>query len=52
MSDPVYWVYILHCENIECFKNVKIIKNDGCNLKELRDNGFIKKTIDDIIFDI
>ena len=44
--------HILHCENIECFKNVKIIKNDGCNLKELRDNGFIKKTIDDIIFDI
>jgi hypothetical protein len=42
--------HILHCENIESFKNVKIIKSDGCNLKQLRDNGFIKKTIDDIIF--
>jgi len=40
---------ILHCENIECFTNVKIIKSEGCNLKSLRDNGFIKKTIDDII---
>ena len=44
--------HILHCENIESFKNVKIIKNDNCNLKELRDNGFIKKTIDDIFFSI
>ena len=44
--------HILHCENIECFTNVKIIKNNNCNLKELRDNGFIKNTIDDIIFSI
>lgn len=42
--------HISHCENIENFPNVKIIKNKGCNLKELRDNGFIKKTIDDILF--
>jgi predicted esterase YcpF (UPF0227 family) len=42
--------HISHCENIECFTNVKIIKNNSCNLKEIRDSGFIKKTIDDIIF--
>ena len=41
---------ISQCENIECFTNVKIIKNDGCNLKQLRDDGIIKKMIDDIIF--
>jgi len=44
--------HILHCENIECFSNVKIIKNNGCNLKKLRDSGFIKKTIDDIILEV
>jgi hypothetical protein len=44
--------HISHCENIECFTNVKIIKNEKCNLKELRDNGFIKNTIDDIIFSV
>ena len=38
--------HILHCENIECFTNVKITKNKGCDLKSLRDSGFIKKTID------
>lgn len=42
--------HISHCENIEQFTNVKIIKNSSCNLKELRDNGFIKKTIDKILF--
>jgi hypothetical protein len=41
---------ISHCENIEFYKNVKIIKNHGCNLKELRDNGFIKKQLDKILF--
>jgi len=44
--------HISHCENIECFTNVKIIKNKGCNLKSLRDTGFIKNTIDDIIFSV
>jgi hypothetical protein len=44
--------HILHCENIECFANVKIIKNNSCNLKELRDNGFIKNILDSIIFGI
>lgn len=41
--------HISHCENIECFTNVTIIKKYGCDLKQLRDDGFIKKTIDDIL---
>ena len=41
--------HILHCEHLNCFPNVKILKNNKCNLKELRDGGFIKKTIDSII---
>jgi hypothetical protein len=42
--------HILHCENIECFSNVKIIKtNGGVNLKESRNNGSLKKLIDDIL---
>jgi len=44
--------HISQCVNIACFTNVKIIKNKGFyNLKELRDNGFIKKIIDNIIFE-
>jgi len=39
--------HIRHCENIDCFSNVKIIKNNGLNIKQLRDNGSIKKIIDD-----
>lgn len=39
--------HIRHCENIECFSNVKIIKNNGLYMKQLRDNGSIKKIIDD-----
>ena len=42
--------HILHCENIESFVNVKIIKNDGCDLKTLRDKGVIKSLIDSILF--
>ncbi len=41
--------HILHCENIECFLNVKIIKTNGVNLKQLRDDGSIKKILDDIL---
>lgn len=43
--------HISHCENIECFTNVKIFRLNGVNLKELRDNGFIKKIIDEILFE-
>jgi hypothetical protein len=45
--------HISQCTNIECFTNVTIIKDDeGCDLKCLRDNGFIKKTIDCIFSEI
>ena len=41
--------HISHCENLEDFQNVKIIKGENCILKELRDNGYIKILIDSII---
>lgn len=41
--------HISHCRNLEIFQNVIIIKGKNCNLKELRDDGFIKKTLDTII---
>lgn len=37
--------HILHCENIDCFKNVKIHRMKSIDMKELRDNGTIKKLI-------
>jgi len=43
--------HISHCENIECFKNVKIIKLEKCDLKVLRNNGIIKTIIDNILKD-
>jgi len=42
--------HIRHCNNLQEFKNVKIIKKNNCNLKQLRDEGVIKKIIDDIIY--
>jgi len=44
--------HILHCENIDCFSNVKIININGVDMKELRDNGFIKKIINDILLEV
>ncbi len=41
--------HISHCENIEYFTNVQVIKNFGCDLKKIRDSGFIKNTIDYLI---
>jgi hypothetical protein len=41
--------HILHCKNLESFTNVKVIYNNHSNMKELRDNGFIKQLIDGII---
>jgi hypothetical protein len=42
--------HISHCENIESHSNVTVIKNENnSNVKMLRDNGTIKKIIDDII---
>jgi len=42
--------HICQCENISHFPNVTLLMDETCNLKELRDNGFIKKTIDAILF--
>jgi len=44
--------HISHCENLEHFSNVKIIKGENCKLKELRDSGYIKNLIDTIILDV
>ena len=41
--------HISHCENLEEFTNVTIIKGENCILKNLRDNGYIKNLIDSII---
>lgn len=41
--------HISQCENLEHFLNVKIIKGENCILKNLRDIGYIKNLIDNII---
>lgn len=41
--------HISQCNYLECFKNVKIIYNNGLDMKLLRDNGTIKKIIDNIL---
>lgn len=40
--------HISQCINLDCYKNVKIIYNEVVNMKVLRDNGTIKKLIDNI----
>ena len=40
--------HISHCENLEEFKNVKIIKTHTINLKEMRDSGKLKEIIDSL----
>jgi hypothetical protein len=41
--------HILQCENIDCFSNVQLIKMHGVDLKQLRDNGFIKQLLDGML---
>lgn len=41
--------HISHCRNLQGFSNVKIIEGDNCNMKHLRDSGFIKKLLDDAL---
>ncbi len=41
--------HILHCENIECFNNVKVVKRECCYLPRLRDNGVLKEIIDNVL---
>ena len=40
--------HISQCEILEGFPNVKIIKKDKIDLKQLRDTGVIKRVIDEI----
>ena len=49
VSDINHLHHIIHCENIECFTNVKITRHTGCNLKHLRDIGIIKDIIDGLL---
>jgi hypothetical protein len=42
--------HISHCENIEHFTNVKIVRHNGLNMRTIRDNGLIKTQIDQILF--
>lgn len=44
--------HISECENLSLFKNVEIIYNNGCNMKELRDKGVIKKILDNVLINI
>jgi hypothetical protein len=41
--------HISHCENLEELHNVNIVRKIHVNLKQLRDDGTIKKIIDEII---
>ena len=41
--------HISQCKNLDCFKNVKIIYKKDLNMRVLRDNGTIKKHIDNIL---
>lgn len=41
--------HISQCNYLDCFQNVKIIYHEGLNMKKLRDNGMLKKCIDDIL---
>jgi hypothetical protein len=50
ITDIKHRHYISHCENIEAYSNVTVIKRENnSDVKRLRDNGTIKKIIDDII---
>lgn len=41
--------HISQCNYLNCFQNVKIIYHEGLNMRVLRDNGTIKKNIDNIL---
>lgn len=44
--------HISQCENLECFQNVKLIRHKRLKMKRLRDNGTIKKNIDNIMINL
>jgi len=41
--------HITHCDNIDHFKNVHIIRNHGYDMKQIVESGLLKKYIDDAI---
>jgi len=41
--------HISQCNHLDCFKNVEIIYNKGLIMRVLRDNGTIKKIVDNIL---
>ena len=41
--------HISQCENLEGFSNIKIVKKNSFNMKNLRDDGRIKNELDKII---
>lgn len=42
--------HISQCNNLNGFRNVKIVTYPKLNIKTLRDNGTIRQQIDDILF--
>lgn len=44
--------HISQCRSLECFQNVKLICYKGLKMKRLRNNGTIKKNIDNIIINL
>lgn len=40
--------HISHCTRLEAHTNVTVIRHTTCNLKQLRNEGFIKTLIDDV----
>jgi predicted esterase len=42
--------HIRQCENLQDFQNVEIHREKYIDMKEMRDNNYIKKRIDDIIY--
>lgn len=42
--------HIIQCEELQNFTNVTIIREEKVNLKEMRDNGTIKKLLDNILY--
>jgi predicted esterase YcpF (UPF0227 family) len=41
--------HIRHCNNLHYYKNVKIVTHNNGNVKIMRNNGYIKEKIDNII---
>jgi hypothetical protein len=44
--------HITHCDNIDHFKNVHIIRNHGYDMKQIVESGLLKKYIDDVFLGV